>query len=344
MLTSAAIKSTAADLKFDLCGIAPAVGHPRLSRLAEWIADGYAGDMAYLERSLDERLDPTRVLASARTVVSVACVYNTGAPSATGPDAAIVARYARGDDYHDVLRARLRALVEWMAEAAGPGFEALSAVDTAPIQERVFAEQAGLGWIGKNTCLISARLGSWLVLGEVLTNRDLDCDQPALDQCGTCTRCLDACPTNALPAPYVLDATRCLSYLTIEQRGPLDADRRAEIRQQIFGCDICQDVCPWNRRAAVSADPSWTARPGLDGAPLLSLSALTDAEWSALLRGSAMRRAGLHRIRRSLAYAARHLPDAERERALALLRSHPSACQPDVAEAIAWAHEAAARC
>jgi epoxyqueuosine reductase len=339
-LSAGSIKTKAAELGFDLCGVSAAERHPRLARLADWIADGRAGDMSYLARSLDERLDPRHVLSTARSVVSVASVYNAPGSDdteANGARGVSVARYARGDDYHDVLRTRLRGLVAWMAAQAGPGFEAFSCVDNGPIQERVFAEQAGLGWIGKNTCLINPQLGSWMVLGEVLVSEALEADRPGVDQCGTCTRCLDACPTGALPAAYSLDATRCLSYLTIEQRGSVQPELRSSIREQIFGCDICQDVCPWNRRAAVSADPAWAARPMLAGSRLLDLCALTDAEWSRILKGSALRRAGLHRVRRSLAYAAVHLPSAERERALDALASQASSQEPHVADAIAWA-------
>jgi epoxyqueuosine reductase len=338
-LTSSSIKQKAFDLGFDLCGISAAERHPRLARLADWIAEGRAGDMAYLARSLDERMDPRRVLATARSVISVASVYNADRPvEPRNPEdgEVSVARYARGDDYHDVLGGRLRTLVNWMAAEAEPGLEAFSCVDNGPVQERVYAEQAGLGWIGKNTCLINPQLGSWIVLGEVLVSQALEPDRPAVDQCGTCTRCLEACPTDALPAPYTLDATRCLSYLTIERRGSIDAALRPAIREQIFGCDICQEVCPWNRRAAATADPSFAPRPELTGTRLIDLCRLTDADWSRLLKGSALRRAGLHRVRRSLAYAAAHLPAAERERALDALGTQPSAQQPLVAEAIAW--------
>ncbi len=223
---------------------------------------------------------------------------------------------------------------------AGPGFEAFSCVDAGPVQERVFAEQAGLGWIGKNTCLINAALGSWICLGEVLTNADLEPDAPAVDHCGTCTRCLDACPTGAFVEPYQLDATRCLSYLTIESRGSVDPALRKTIGAHVFGCDICQDVCPWNRRAATTADAVWQPREGLAFPRLLDLCRLTDDAWRALLRESAMRRAGLRRIRRSLAYATAHLPPADRTQALEALASHPSGGDADVAEAIAWAGEA----
>ena len=341
-LTSSSIKQKAFELGFDLCGVSAAEQHPRLSRLSEWIAEGRSGDMAYLARSLDERLDPRRVLATARSVVSVASVYNTqpqNDPCEQGDGQVSIARYARGRDYHDVLRDRLRELVAWMAGEAGPGFEAFSCVDNGPVQERVYAEQAGLGWIGKNTCLISPRLGSWIVLGEVLVSRTLEADRPAVDQCGTCTRCLEACPTGALPAPYTLDATRCLSYLTIERRTPVDVDLRPAIREQIFGCDICQDVCPWNRRAVVTTDPEFAPRPLLEGRRLIDLCMLPDADWSRLLKGSALRRAGLHRVRRSLAYAAAHLSAADRERALDALAAQPSAQEFQVAEAIAWARD-----
>ncbi len=341
--TSLDIKRKALDLGFDLCGIARAERYPRLARLSEWINRGYAGDMSYLPASADERLDPARVLPGVRSVVCVAVVYNTDQPYASAArdsDRAAIARYAWGDDYHDVLRARLRPFVRWMAETAGPGFEAFSCVDAGPVQERVFAEQAGLGWIGKNTCLINPVLGSWICLGEVLTNLELDPDQPGVDHCGSCTRCLEACPTGAFVEPYQLDATRCLSYLTIETRGSVDPSLRGAIGPQVFGCDICQEVCPWNRRAATSADAAWQPRDGLANPRLLDLCRLTDEAWRALLRNSAMRRAGLRRIRRSLAYAAAHLPADESREALETLASHPSSSDAHVADAIAWARGA----
>jgi epoxyqueuosine reductase len=339
-LTSETIKSKAAELGFDLCGIARAARYPRLARLVDWIDRGFAGDMAYLTASMHERLDPALVLPDVRSVVCVALVYNTDQPystTTTSADRAAIARYAWGDDYHEVLRSRLRPFVRWMADAAGPGFEAFSCVDAGPVQERVFAEQAGLGWIGKNTCLINETLGSWICLGEVLTNAGLEPDAAGVDHCGTCRRCLDACPTGAFVEPYQLDATRCISYLTIESRGSVEPALRAAIGSRVFGCDICQDVCPWNRRAAQSRDAAWQPRDGLAYPRLLDLCRLSDDAWRALLRGSAMRRAGLRRIRRSLAYAAAHLSEGDLDQALETLSSHPSAADADVAEAIAWA-------
>lgn len=339
-LTAAAIKRRAREAGFDLCGVAPASGHSKLARLADWIDAGRAGEMRYLAESLDERLDPRVFLPTARSVISLAVVYNTAQPYSTQGAAeagrAAVARYAWGDDYHDVLRRRLRALVTWMAETAGPGLEALTCVDDGPVQERVFAEAAGLGWIGKNTCLISPALGSWLFLAEIVTNAELEADRPGLDQCGTCTRCLDACPTGALVEPYVLDATRCLSYLTIEQRGEVAEAWRPAIETQVYGCDICQDVCPWNRRAAVSDDPAWQPRDGLAFPWLLDLCTMSDEAWRGLLGGSAMRRAGLPRLRRAQAYAAARLPDPDAARAIEAIAAQPSAAHPDVAAAVAW--------
>jgi epoxyqueuosine reductase len=341
-IDAAFVKARAGDAGFDLCGIAPATPHARLQRLATWIAEGHAGDMTYLRESLHERLAPAKVLPTVRSVISLGVVYNTAQPystdAVTGHRAA-VARYAWGDDYHDALRERLRLLVQALSDAAGPGFEAFSCVDNGPIQERVFAEQAGLGWIGKNTCVINPKLGSWVFLAEIMTNAELDPDEPAVDQCGTCTRCIDACPTQAL-APYTLDATRCLSYLTIERRGAVDDALRPAIREQIFGCDICQDVCPWNRRAGVSLDAAWQPREGLVFPELLELCRWSDEEWRAKLKGSAMRRAGLKRIRRSLAYAAASLPVEQSVVALDILAAHPSAADPMVVEAIAWSRDA----
>lgn len=340
MLTRDGVLAQARAAGFDLCGIARADRHPRLARLASWIADGRAGDMTYLADSLDERLDPAHVLPTVRSIVSVAVVYNTRPverPAAPGTEgAAVISRYAWGDDYHDVMRTRLRALLASMAAQAGPGFEAFSCVDNGPVQERVFAEQAGLGWIGKNTCVINPELGSWLFLGEILCNADLDPNQPAIDQCGACTRCLDACPTAAIVEPYQVDATRCVSYLTIETRGDVDEALREAMGDHVYGCDICQDVCPWNRRAATSDDPAWQPRSTFLSSSLLHLCKLTDGAWRELLRGSAMRRAGLRRIRRTLAYCAQHLGSIERQEALDVLSSHPSGQFAEVANAVRW--------
>lgn len=339
-LTSADIKARAAEIGFDLCGIALAERHPKLARLAEWIAQGRSGEMTYLASSLEERLDVRHTLATARSVISVAVVYNSDQPYSTdraGAGQAVVARYAWGDDYHAVLRAKLRDLLRWLSDSTGRGLEAFTCVDDGPVQERVYAERAGLGWIGKNTCVINSTLGSWLFLGEVVTNLDLEPDAPAVDQCGTCTRCLEACPTGAIVAPYEIDATRCLSYLTIEVRGAVEESLRPAIREQVYGCDICQDVCPWNGRAATSDATVWQPRDVFAAPLLIDLCRMTDEAWVTALQGSAMKRAGLHRLRRSLAYAAASLPGEQSGKALDALRSQPSASSPIVADAIGWA-------
>ena len=263
-LSSSAIKAHAKELGFDACGIAPAADLPELRFFPEWIARGYAGSMAYLERSADRRADVRRVLASARTVIVAASVYNTDRPYSTecaDPSRAKIARYAWGDDYHDVIGQRLEALLDWMRETSPEPFEARAWVDTGPVQERVYARHAGIGWIGKNTCVINQELGSWVFLGEIVSSLPLDLDPPALDQCGTCTLCLEACPTRALVAPGVLDSTRCISYLTIEHRGDIPEALRPGIGSHVYGCDVCQEVCPWNAAAPASADPAWQPRP-----------------------------------------------------------------------------------
>ena len=305
-LTSSAIKAKARELGFDVCGIAPAAPLPELTFYAEWIARGYAASMDYLKRSAERRSDVRCVLPSARTVISTATVYNTNRPYSTecdDPSRAQIARYAWGDDYHDVLAARLEALVVWMRESSPIEFDARVYVDTGPVQERVYAQHAGIGWIGKNTCVINPSLGSWLFLGEILCSLPLEVDQPSLDQCGTCTLCLEACPTQALVAPGVLDSNRCISYLTIEHRGEIPEEWRAAIGSHIYGCDVCQEVCPWNGAAPVSLDAAWQPRPRWDSPELADLRRATDDELNVSLSRSAMRRAKPAGLRRNIAVA-----------------------------------------
>jgi epoxyqueuosine reductase len=236
------------------------------------------------------------------------------------------------------MRDKLHELERWIRRELIPGSRALWYSDTGAILERGWAERAGLGWIGKHSGLLSRERGSWFLLGEVLIDRSLDPDPPlAAEHCGTCTRCLEACPTGALVQPYELDATRCISYLTIETRGELPVEWRDATAGRVFGCDICQDVCPWNRRAAEADDPAWRPREALHAPNLLDLCRLSDEAWRDVIRGSAMRRAGLRRIRRSLAYAAATLGPADRGVALDALDACASADFPEVADAIAWA-------
>ena len=304
MLASSALKSHARTIGFDACGIAPAGDLPELKFFDTWLARGYAGTMAYLERSAERRADVRRVMPSARTVIVTATVYNVDRPYSTecaDPARAQIARYAWGDDYHDVIGARLDALVTWMREAWPEPFEARWYVDTGPVQERVYARHAGIGWIGKNACVISPELGSWVLLGEIICSLPLDPDVPALDQCGTCTLCLEACPTKAIVEPGVIDSTRCISYLTIEHRGPIPRGLEAEVGSHVYGCDVCQEVCPWNAAAPRSGDPSWQPRPAWDGVDIATLAAYSDEDLLAATRGSAMRRTRLDGLRRNLA-------------------------------------------
>lgn len=343
LLSSAVVKREAAALGFDLCGIAPAESFPELQFLREWLDRGYAGEMHYLERSADRRADVRAVMPSARSVISLGTVYNTPQPYSTenaDPRTAAIARYAWGDDYHVVIERRLASLVERLRELAGDAFDARAYVDTGPVQERVYAQHAGLGWIGKNTCLVNPELGSWVFLSAIICSLPLDADAPGLDHCGTCTLCIEACPTGAILEPYVLDATRCLSYLTIEIKGSIPVEHRESVAEHAYGCDICQEVCPWNLTPStgVSSEPAWLARPGLDGPRLLDLWRKTDDELRALLKGSAMKRAGVKRLRRNLAVAIGNSGDPDAVDALRSL-DEATCAEPLVAEHVAWAVE-----
>jgi epoxyqueuosine reductase len=304
-LTSARIKDRARALGFELCGIAPAGDLPELGFFQAWLARGYAGDMAYLHRSAERRADVRRVLPSARTVIVMGTIYNTAVPysTETDPARAHIARYAWGDDYHDVIGARLEALLAWMREASETPFEARAYVDTGPVQERVYAQHAGLGWIGKNSCVINPQAGSWIFLSEIICSLPLAIDAPSLDQCGECTLCLEACPTQAFDGPGVLNSTRCISYLTIEQRGPIPDAFASAVGTHVYGCDICQEVCPWNQVAPTSIDPAWQPRPVWANADVQGLSAMTDEDLRAAMRGSAMLRTKVAGLRRNLEVA-----------------------------------------
>ncbi len=308
-LTSALVKERAAALGFDACGVAPAEQLPQLAFFQEWLALGYAGTMRFLERSAAQRADIHQALPSAQSVIVTATLYNSDRPFSTAsadPSQAQVARYAWGDDYHDVLMRRLDALVGWMHDMHPEPFETAPYVDTGPIQERAFAQRAGIGWIGKNCCVIHPSLGSFIFLAEVLCSLPLTADLASFDQCGDCTLCLDACPTQALVGPGMLDARRCISYLTIEHRGDIEAPLDEAIGNHVYGCDICQEVCPWNQMAPISSDGAWLPRPTWDGARLERLHAMSDEELRGALKGSPMSRAGVRGLRRNVEIAQRN--------------------------------------
>jgi epoxyqueuosine reductase len=341
MIDASEIKRRARDLGFDLCGIAAAESFPELSFLREWLDRGYAGDMAYIPRTADRRADVRHVVPGARSVIVTGTVYNTDRPYSTeveDRETALIARYAWGDDYHDVLKARLDALVAWMRDTSPEPFDARAYVDTGPVQERVYAQYAGLGWIGRNTCLINPHLGSWLFLSEIICTLALEPDAPALDQCGTCTLCLEACPTGAIVAPHVLDATRCLSYLTIESRGPIPEPYRQAVGNHVYGCDICQEVCPYNQQPAQSDDSAWQPRAALDLPALVELWRRPDTDLRRSLKGSAMTRAKLPGLRRNLAVAIGNSGSADAIAALdAPDGERPSIDDPLVAQHLDWA-------
>lgn len=334
-------KALALALGFDLAGIAEAVPHPETEFLREWLARGYAGEMAYLERRVEERVDPRRLMDGVRSIVAVALIYDPELPADASPHTAAIARYAGGEDYHDVMLDRLRALESGLAAMVGAPMASRAYVDTGPVQERVFAAYAGLGWIGKNSCLIHPRHGSYMFLGVLLTDLDLEFDARAPDHCGTCTACLDACPTGAITAPYELDATRCISYATIEARGPIPESMRADHGNWVFGCDICQEVCPWNSRerrkpppdpfglrARIAPGEQWV-RPSLEW-----ILDLDEEAWRAATRKTALRRTRYRGLMRNALVAAGNARDLSLEKSI---RRHLGNPDPLIAEHAHWA-------
>jgi epoxyqueuosine reductase len=331
-LTPSDVQGLARQCGFELAGVARAGPAPDADRFHRWVAAGMAGQMHYLtDHRAALRDDPRSLLPSARSVICVGKLYRTPhAPRYDEADLAWISRYAWGDDYHDVLRNGLERLRESLAERTGP-FESRICVDTAPILERSWARAAGLGWIGKNTSLIHQGQGSWFFLGELLVSLDLDSGQPAPDRCGTCTRCIEACPTGAL-TPYTLDSRRCISYFTIELREPVPAEYRAAMGPHVFGCDICQDVCPWNGRAPETDDPAF--QPRMYAPPLEKLAAIEEQEFREIFRGSPIRRARYSGFLRNVAMA---MGNAGLEKFRGPLDRLVRHTDPVVAEAAQWA-------
>jgi epoxyqueuosine reductase len=377
------IAERARALGFDLCGVAAAAKFPELARAEEWFARGFAGEMKYLGDA--RRGDPALVLAGARSVIVCAMNYNSAAPRSVGFDGdggqaadgdeggarGWISRYAWGDDYHEVLRGRLNELVVELRERFDGAFETLAYADTGPIQERVFANHAGIGWIGKNTLVLNQQMGSWFFLGVVLTTLELAptlgaAEAPPADLCGSCTRCIDACPTDALIAPYEMDARRCISYLTIEHRGSIPEEFREPIGNHVYGCDICQDVCPWNRRAPTTELAEFQPRRfehsgagvATDGdvavgevaaseldslyrPKLTALASLTEDEYKTAFRGSAIKRTKHRGIVRNACIALGNAKfehgGAAHQEAVTVLQRLSTSNDPVILESALWA-------
>ena len=327
------LKVAAQDLGFSLVGVCPAVTPSGLHRLHDWIDAGKAGEMHYFASRREAYADPSSVLPGVRSIVMLAMDYGR-AESPVEPGRGRVARYAWGSDYHDVLWAKLDQLAAAL-ERIAPGAQSRGVVDTAPLLERDFAQLAGLGWIGKNTLLLNKKRGSWFVLGALLTDAELEYDQPHEAQhCGTCTACLDACPTQAFEGPNQLDPRRCISYLTIEHRSPIPMELRVGLNDWIFGCDVCQEVCPWNHKAPLASEMALASCDDLGALELSELLALSETEFRQRFRGSPLWRPKRRGILRNAAIV---LGNQLEQRAIPALIRALADFEPLVRGAAAWA-------
>ena len=332
------IKALARASGFQRCGISGIELGADEDHLRDWLAQGLYGSMDWMARHGEKRSRPDELIPGTVRVISVGLDYGRDPDEAWATlnegERAYVARYALGRDYHKLMRQRLQALADRIADAVGP-FGHRVFVDSAPVLERALARNAGLGWIGKHTCLIDKDGGSWFFLGEIYVDLPLPVDAPASEHCGTCRRCIDICPTQAITAPYRLDARRCISYLTIEHEGAIDEELRPLIGNRIFGCDDCQLVCPWNKFAKTTDEPDFRARNDLDHATLADLFAWTEEEFLQRTEGSAIRRSGYERWLRNIAIALGNAPTTPE--VLAALESRSDINNPVVREHVSWA-------
>lgn len=333
------IKRWAIELGFDRAGIADLDLREDVERLDRWLAAGMHGELAYLESRRDLRAHPEVLQPGAVRAISVRMNYTPeglGEPWAQLEDGerAYLARFSMGRDYHKVMRKRLQKLADRIGAAIGAfGYRVFC--DSAPVMEKPLARKAGLGWVGKHTLVLSRDAGSWFLLGEILTDLPLPVDAPVEDHCGSCRRCIDVCPTQAIVAPYQLDARRCISYLTIEQKGAIPEELRRPMGNRVFGCDDCQLICPWNKYASLGKEPDFAPRHGLDSARLVELFAWSEDEFLRYTEGMAVRRAGYEGWLRNVAVGLGNAPpSAEAREALQARAEHPSAL---VREHVAWA-------
>jgi epoxyqueuosine reductase len=334
----ALIRDRALRLGFDAVGFCRAeLGPEARARLMDFLAAGQHGDMGWLAVRTEQRSQPTALWPEARSVIALGLSYapeDDPLETLGRPDRGNISIYARNRDYHDVVKGRLKHLAQYVAGNFGKAVKVF--VDTAPVMEKPLATRAGIGWQGKHTNLVSRAHGSWLFLGEVYTSLELEPDAPHADRCGSCTRCMVACPTDAFPAPYRLDATRCISYLTIEHRGPIPHALRPAMGNRIYGCDDCLAVCPWNRFAAATDEAKLRARPELTAPRLAELAALDDAGFRAMFSGSPIKRIGRNRLVRNVLIAMGNAHDPSLIGPASRLLDDPD---PVVAEAAAWAVE-----
>ncbi len=329
----------ASELGFDGCRVTGPEPPAHGERFRRWLREGRHGGMAYLERTADRRTNPELVLAGVRSMVFVAASYHIEAagghePPARGSTRGIVARYARHVDYHDVLAPRLAALAACIDELGGEGTRSLWYVDTGPVLERELAERAGLGFIGKHTNLIGRTLGNWFIIGAILTTLEMEPDPPERNRCGTCRRCIDACPTGAITAPFELDARRCISYLTIELKGPIPEELRPALGRRVFGCDDCLEACPWNRFARAGRILKEQYRQDLAQPDLLELLELTPEEFKRRFAGTPILRAKRRGLLRNVCVALGNVGDA---RALEALERRTQDPDELIAEHARWA-------
>ncbi len=331
---TAQLRTEAARLGFARAGVCPAITPAGIARFDQWLAAGYAGQMHYLPDRRAAYEHPRHVLDGVRSLLVLAFDYRTVEPPAAQPGQGRVSRYAWGDDYHDLVRARLQSLCD-LCTAKVPTARVRGVIDTAPLLEREFAELAGLGWLGKNTLLLNKQAGSYFFLAALLTDLEMEYDSPhAADHCGTCRACLDACPTEAFVAPYVLDARRCISYLTIESREPIPRELRPGVGDWLFGCDVCQDVCPWNRHAPVVDEPQLQPHEAQTSLDLLPLFALDDASFRRRFRDTPLWRPKRRGILRNAAIVLGNRPNPQAISALTLGLNDE---EPLVRGACAWA-------
>ena len=331
------LRAFAHEAGFAKLGVCRPDAVPELAeRLATFVGQGMHGQMSWMAERMQWRGAPDALWPEARSVIMLAETYTPDHDPLTvldRPDRAAISVYAQGRDYHDVVKKRLKRVGRWLIEQA-PGAEIKVFVDTAPVMEKPLGQAAGLGWQGKHTNLLGRDLGSWFFLGAIFTTVELEPDAPEVSHCGSCTACLDICPTDAFPAPYRLDARRCISYLTIEHKGPVDPELRPKLGNRIYGCDDCLAVCPWNKFAREGRDARFVARDDLLAPPLAELAALDDAGFRARFSGSPIKRIGRDRFVRNVAYAIGNSGDAGLIAALSPLVDDPD---PAVADAAVWA-------